>query len=122
MPQYLKQPPKAFKKALDASGLSLRTIGSGGRGPSIPGTDSGDDSEPPGWRPRVFHCLFLRLQALSLKVKISASTWGQLREPEPSQTARRSRGNSNEVGKRTADAGIKLAFHPHASLDPGWQA
>src|SRR5713226_5012678 len=30
MPQYLKQPPEAFKRVLDASGLALCTIGSGG--------------------------------------------------------------------------------------------
>ncbi|MCM3880520.1 MAG: hypothetical protein ND807_10475, partial [Vicinamibacterales bacterium] len=29
MPQYLKQPPEAFKKVLDESGLALCTIGSG---------------------------------------------------------------------------------------------
>ena len=31
MPQYLKQPPEVFKQLLDASGLALCTIGSGGR-------------------------------------------------------------------------------------------
>jgi sugar phosphate isomerase/epimerase len=31
MPQYLRQPPEAFKKVLDASGLALCTVGSGGQ-------------------------------------------------------------------------------------------
>ena len=31
MLQYLKQPPEEFKKVLDASGLALCTIGSGGQ-------------------------------------------------------------------------------------------
>ena len=31
MPQYLKQPPEVFKKVMDASGLALCTIGSGGQ-------------------------------------------------------------------------------------------
>ena len=31
MPQYLKRPPEEFKKLLDAAGLALCTIGSGGQ-------------------------------------------------------------------------------------------
>jgi inosose dehydratase len=103
MPQYLKQPPEVFKQLLDASGLALCSIGSGGRYlDGIEETIASNDA-----RARYiahFGCKHLKVN-LSKRVgpeNMSAATGKVLAK------------NLNEVGKRTADAGIKLAFHPHA--------
>lgn len=105
MPQYLKQPPEVFKKLLDESGLALCTIGSGGQylDPArIQETIASNTA-----RARYlthFGCRHLKVN-LSRRVgaeNLSAANGKILAK------------NLNEVGKRTADAGIKFAFHPHA--------
>jgi len=105
MPQYLKRPPEEFKAVLDASGLALCTIGSGGQylDPArIQETIDGNAA-----RARYiahFGCKHLKVN-LSRRVgaeNLSAANGKILAK------------NLNEVGKRTADAGIKFAFHPHA--------
>jgi inosose dehydratase len=105
MPQYLKQPPEAFKNILDQSGLALCTVGSGGQ--YLDPAKIQETIESNAARARYvayFGCKHLKVnlsrrlgpENLSLaNAKILAA-------------------NLNEVGKRTADAGIKLAFHPHA--------
>ena len=105
MPQYLKQPPEAFKKILDESGLALCTVGSGGEYLDSARIRETIDSNAARARyVAYFGCKHLKVnlsrrlgpENLSLaNAKILAA-------------------NLNEVGKRTADAGIKLAFHPHA--------
>jgi len=103
MPQYLKQPPQAFKQLLDASGLALCTIGSGGRYlDGIEETIASNTARARYLAP--FGCKHLKVN-LSKRVgpeNLSAATGKVLAK------------NLNEVGKRTADAGIKFAFHPHA--------
>jgi inosose dehydratase len=105
MPQYLKRPPEDFKQVLDAAGLALCTIGSGGQyldAAVLPQT-----IESNGARARYlahFGCTHLKI---NLSKRVGAANM----DPATAKTVAR---NLNEVGKRTADAGIKLAFHPHA--------
>lgn len=103
MRQYLEQPPEVFKQLLDASGLALCSIGSGGR--YLDGIEETIASNAARARYIAhFGCKHLKVN-LSKRVgpeNMSAATAKVLAK------------NLNEVGKRTADAGIKLAFHPHA--------
>ena len=103
MPQYLKQPPEAFKQLLDASGLALCTIGSGGR--YLDGIEETIASNAARAR------YLAHFGCRHLKVNLSKRT-GQ--ENLSAATGKVLAKNLNEVGKRTAEAGIKLAFHPHA--------
>ena len=105
MPQYLKRPPEDFKALLDASGLALCSIGSGGQylDPArVPQT-----LESNAARARFiahFGCTHLKV---NLSKRVGAEN---LSTANGKLLAK----NLNEAGKRTADAGIKLAFHPHA--------
>jgi len=103
MRQYLTQPPETFKQLLDASGLALCTIGSGGR--YLEGIEETTASNAARARYLAhFGCRHLKVN-LSKRVgaeNLSAATGKVLAK------------NLNEVGRRTADAGIKFAFHPHA--------
>ena len=105
MPQYLKQPPEAFKQVLDASGLALCTIGSGGQYLDPARLHETIESNAACARYiSAFGCTHLKIN-LSQRVgaeNLSAANGKILAK------------NLNEAGKRTADAGIKLAFHPHA--------
>jgi sugar phosphate isomerase/epimerase len=105
MPQYLEQPPDAFKNVLDASGLALCTIGSGGQyldQGHIQATMASNVA-----RARYiahFGCRHLKVN-LSRRLgpeNLSATNGHALAK------------NLNEIGKRTRDVGIKFAFHPHA--------
>ena len=103
MPQYLEQPPEAFKRLLDASGLALCTIGSGGR--YLDGIEETIASNAARARYLAhFGCRHLKV---NLSKRVGSQNLG-------AATAKRLAKNLNEVGKRTADAGIKFAFHPHA--------
>jgi inosose dehydratase len=105
MPQYLEQPPEAFKKILDASGLALCTIGSGGQ--YLDPRRIQETIESNATRARYishFGCTHLKV---NLSRRVSAEN---LSLANAKALAR----NLNEVGKRTADAGIRFAFHPHA--------
>jgi inosose dehydratase len=105
MPQYLKRPPEEFKAVLDASGLALCTIGSGGQYLDPARIQETIDSNAARARYVAhFGCKHLKVN-LSRRVgaeNLSAANGKILAK------------NLNEVGKRTADAGIKFAFHPHA--------
>jgi len=105
MPQYLKRPPEDFKAVLDASGLALCTIGSGGQYLDLAKIQETIDSNAARARYIAhFGCKHLKVN-LSRRVgaeNLSAANGKILAK------------NLNEVGKRTADAGIKFAFHPHA--------
>ncbi|PYR02272.1 MAG: hypothetical protein DMF97_05245 [Acidobacteria bacterium] len=105
MPQYLEQPPEAFKKVLDASGLALCTVGSGGQ-----------YLDPAGFREtiesnaaRARYVAYFGCQ--HLKVNLSRRLGPENLNSANAKILAR---NLNEVGKRTADAGIRFAFHPHA--------
>jgi inosose dehydratase len=105
MPQYLKQPPEAFKKVLDQSDLALCTVGSGGE--YLDPAKIQDTIDSNAERARYiayFGCKHLKVN-LSRRVG-----------PENLSLANAKilATHLNEVGKRTSDAGIKLAFHPHA--------
>jgi inosose dehydratase len=105
MPQYLKQPPDQFKKVLDASGLALCTVGSGGE--YLDAARLQETIESNTARARYvahFGCTHLKV---NLSKRISADNLS----PANAKTLAR---NLNEVGKRTADAGVRFAFHPHA--------
>jgi inosose dehydratase len=105
IPQYLKQPPDQFKKVLDASGLALCTVGSGGE--YLDASRLQQTIESNTARARYvahFGCTHLKV---NLSKRISADNLS----PANAKTLAR---NLNEVGRRTADAGIRFAFHPHA--------
>jgi inosose dehydratase len=105
MPQYLERPPEDFKKVLDASGLALCTIGSGGQ--YLDAAQLPQTIESNAARARYlahFGCTHLKI---NLSKRVGAANMS----PAIGKTVAK---NLNEVGKRTADAGIKLAFHPHA--------
>jgi inosose dehydratase len=105
MPQYLKQPPEVFKKLLDDAGLSLCTIGSGGQYLDAARLKETIDSNAARARFIVpFGCKHL-------KVNLSARVGADNLSVENAKILAK---NLNEVGKRTMDAGIKFAFHPHA--------
>ena len=105
MPQYLKQPPEVFKKLLDDAGIALCTVGSGGQ--YLDAARLPDTIESNAARAKYishFGCKHLKVN-LSQRVgqeNLSAANGKILAR------------NLNEVGKRTMDAGIKFAFHPHA--------
>jgi inosose dehydratase len=103
MRRYLEQPPAVFKQLLDASGLALCTIGSGGR--YLDGIEETIASNAARARYLAhFGCRHLKVN-LSKRIGPANMNAG---------TGRVLARNLNEVGKRTADAGIKFAFHPHA--------
>jgi inosose dehydratase len=103
IPQYLKQPPDQLKKVLDASGLALCTVGSGGVLDASRLQETIESNTPAPLRGS------LRLHAL--KVNLSKRISADNLSPANAKTLAR---NLNEVGKRTADAGVRFAFHPHA--------
>jgi inosose dehydratase len=102
---YLTKPPEVFKKVLDASGISISSVASGG--------EYFDTSK-----------LQATLESNSANAKF-ASYFGVKalkanlgRRPGPENlsaaNARILAKNLNEVGKRTMEHGVKFAFHPHA--------
>src|SRR6185436_16208361 len=103
MRQYLEQPPEVFKQLLDVSGLALCSIGSGGR--YLDGIEETIASNAARARYIAhFGCKHLKV---NLSKRVSAEN---LSAANGKILAK----HLNEVGKRTADAGIKFAFHPHA--------
>ena len=105
MPQYLKQPPEVFKKVLDASGLALCTVGSGGQ-----------YLDPNGFQDTLLNNVerakyIAHFGCKHLKVNLSRRVGPENLSAGNGRILAR---NLNEVGKRTMDAGIKFAFHPHA--------
>jgi inosose dehydratase len=105
MPQYLEQSPQEFKKLLDASGLALCTIGSGGQ--YLDPAKIQETFESNAGRARYIS----HFGCKHLKVNLSGRVGVENLSPAYGKILAR---NLNEAGKRTADAGIKFAFHPHA--------
>jgi inosose dehydratase len=105
MPQYLKRPPEEFKALLDASGLALCTIGSGGQYLDPARLQETIDSNAARAR------YLAHFGCRHLKVNLSKRVGAENLSAADGKTLA---SNLNEVGKRTADAGIRFAFHPHA--------
>ncbi len=105
MPQYLTQPPAVFKKLLDEAGIALCTVGSGGQ--YLDPNRIQATIESNGARAKYvayFGCKHL-------KVNLSRRVGPENLSAENAKILAR---HLNEVGKRTMEAGIKFAFHPHA--------
>jgi len=104
--KYLGMPPDQLKEVLDASGLSLCTIGSGGQ------------YLDPAKLPATIENNATRARYISyfgckhLKVNLSRRAGDGVANLS-AENARILAKNLNEVGKRTAEAGVKLSFHPH---------
>jgi len=105
MPQYLKRPPEDFKALLDAAGLALCTIGSGGQYLDPAKIQETIDSNAARAR------YIAHFGCRHLKVNLSRRVGAENLSRDNGKILAK---NLNEVGKRTADAGIKFAFHPHA--------
>jgi inosose dehydratase len=102
--KYLDRPPQELQKVLDASGIALSTIGSGGQYLDPARIQQTADSNAARARyVSYFGCRHL-------KVNLSRRVSAENLSPEDARILAR---NLNEVGRRTADAGIKFAFHPH---------
>jgi len=105
MPQYLKQPPAVFKKLLDDAGIALCTIGSGGQYLDPARLQETIDNN-------AARAKFIsHFGCKHLKVNLSSRVGPENLSVENGKILAR---HLNEVGKRTAEAGIKFAFHPHA--------
>lgn len=105
MVKYINRPPAAFKEVLERSGLALCTIGSGGQ--YFDRAALGDTVKSNGATARYIAQLGCRHLKVNLNRRHSAA---DLTPGEAKVLA----GNLNEVGRRTADEGIRLAVHPHA--------
>src|SRR5215510_7299165 len=104
--KYLGKPPEQLKEVLDASGLALCTIGSGGQylePDKLPAT-----IENNAGRARFISYFGCK----HLKVNLSRRAGDGVANLSV-ENAKLLAKNLNEVGRRTADAGVKLAFHPH---------
>jgi len=104
--KYLGKPPEQLKNILDASGLALATVGSGGQylDPTrIPRTIE-DNAE------RAHYISYFGCK--HLKINLSRRP-GNGVENLSSENAKALARTLNEIGRRTMDAGVKLAFHPH---------
>jgi len=102
--KYLERPPQELKRVLDESGLALCTIGSGGQyldPATIQQTIASN-----GARARYIASFGCKHLKVNLSRRVSA-------ENLSAENAKNLARNLNEVGRRTADEGIKLAFHPH---------
>jgi inosose dehydratase len=104
--RYLDKPPEALKAVLDASGIALATVGSGGQYLDTAKTKETIASNAARAKYiSYFGCKHLKIN-LSRRV-------GDGRENLTDANAKVLAQTLNEAGKRTMDAGIKLGFHPH---------
>jgi inosose dehydratase len=104
--KYLDKPPEELKKVLDASGLALCSVGSGGQ--YLDPARVSQTIESNAARARYiayFGCKHLKIN-LSRRAGNGAENLSDTDAKALAKTL-------NEAGKRTMDAGIKLAFHPH---------
>jgi inosose dehydratase len=103
--KYITRPPDAFKALLDESGLALCTIGSGGEYfDRARLKQTLDNNGSTAKYIAHFGCRHLKVN-LNRRAGPADLTVAD---------ARLLAANLNEVGKRTADEGIRLAVHPHA--------
>jgi inosose dehydratase len=94
-----------FKNVLDASGLALCTVGSGGQYLDAARVQETIQSNAD----RAKYVAYFGCK--HLKVNLSQRVSSANLSAENGKILAR---NLNEVGKRTMDHGIKFAFHPHA--------
>jgi len=104
--KYLDKPPDQLKELLDASGIALCTVGSGGQyldPAKLPATIENNTS-----RARYvafFGCKHLKVN-LSRRVGDGVANLSL-------ENAKILAKNLNEVGEHTAEFGVKFSFHPH---------
>lgn len=105
--KYLDQPPAALKEVLEASGLALCTVGSGGQ------------YLDPAKVPQTIEVNVARCRYISsfgckhLKVNLSRRP-GDGAANLTDENARAIAKTLNTIGKRTMEeTGVKFAFHPH---------
>jgi inosose dehydratase len=105
--KYLDKPPAALKEALDASGLALCTVGSGGQ--YLDPAKVRDTMEN-----NVARCRYISAFGCThLKVNLSRRP-GDGKADLSDENAKTLAANLNELGKRTlGETGVKFAFHPH---------
>src|SRR5581483_6316641 len=105
--KYLDKPPAALKEVLDASGLALCTVGSGGQyldPAKVPQTI--DDNVARCRYIQAFGCDHLKVN-MSRRVGDGSAN---LSADDAKALAR----TLNEIGKRAmGETGIKFGFHPH---------
>jgi inosose dehydratase len=103
--KYINRPPAVFKDVLDRSGLALCTIGSGGQ--YFDRARLQDTIAANGATAHYIRQMGCRHLKVNLNRRLSAADL----TPDEARTLA---ANLNEVGRRTADEGIRLAVHPHA--------
>jgi inosose dehydratase len=102
---YLDKPPEVFKKVLDASGVGISSVASGGEYFDTTRLKATIASNSANAR---FASYF---GVTALKANLSRRLGAENLSPA---NARILAANLNEVGKRTLEHGVKFAFHPHA--------
>ena len=105
MQTYLEQPPEVYKKLLDAAGVTISSIASGGEYFDTSKLKATLDD----------HAKNARFGSYFGITALKANLNNRL-GPEnlSAANARILAKNLNEVGKRTLEHGVKFAFHPHA--------
>jgi inosose dehydratase len=104
--KYLKLPPANLKEVLDASNIALCTVGSGGQyldRAKFPATLESNTN-------RAKYVAYFGCK--HLKVNLSKRPGDGVANLTV-ENAKILAGNLNDVGRHTADHGVKLAFHPH---------
>ena len=105
--KYLDKPPSALKEVLDASGLSLCTVGSGGQYLDTTRVRATIDNNVERCRyVAAFGCQHLKVN-LSRRVGDGVANLS-------GDDAKALAANLNEIGKRAmGETGVKFGFHPH---------
>jgi len=105
--KYLDKPPSALKEVLDASGLSLCTVGSGGQYLDATRVRATVDNN-------VERCRYIAsFGCRHLKVNLSRRVGDGVANLSD-EDAKALAANMNEIGKRTmGETGVKFGFHPH---------
>jgi inosose dehydratase len=105
MQTYLAQPPEVFKKLLDAAGVGISSIASGGEYFDTSKLKATLDDHGANAK---FGSYF---GITALKANLNNRIGPENLSPANGRILAK---NLNEVGKRTLEHGVKFAFHPHA--------
>jgi sugar phosphate isomerase/epimerase len=103
--KYLAQPPEVFKKVLDAAGVGIASIQSGGEYFDTSKLQATFDSHSTNAK------FAAHFGVTALKANLSNRLGPEDLSPANARILAK---NLNEVGKRTLEHGVKFAFHPHA--------
>ncbi len=103
--KYLAQPPQVFKALLDAAGVTISSVQSGGEYFDTSKLQATFDSHSANAK---FGSYF---GIKALKANVNNRLGPEDLSPANARILAR---NLNEVGKRTLEHGVKFAFHPHA--------